>query len=223
MPNPAQAYRALTSACQVYHARLIAVSKTRTLGEILQLYHQGQRAFGENRAHELLSKAVELPADIEWHLIGHLQTNKVKTALPYVACIQSLDSVKLWDKIEDESARLRKVTSCLLQIKIASEDSKYGWAYDDLRQVLEQGKPGDTPHIALQGVMGMATLTNDKEQVRQEMRYLKTCFERLKQDFFRDQDSFNTISMGMSGDFQIALEEGSTMIRVGSLLFGERG
>lgn len=222
MPNSPHPYPGLLALCRQHQAILVAVSKTRTVKEIEALYQMGQRVFGENRAQELLDKAPLLPSDVEWHLIGHLQTNKVRQIIPHVSCIQSLDSVRLWDKIQEESVRADKKTSCLLQIKIATEETKFGWAFDDLLLQLEQGKHRTTTHVELLGVMGMASLTEDESQVRQEMRHLKQCFDTLKKRFFASQDSFHVVSMGMSGDYRVALEEGSNMIRVGSLLFGPR-
>ena len=183
------------------------------------LYQMGQRVFAENRAQELLKKAPMMPADIEWHLIGHLQTNKVKSILPYISCIQSLDRENLWEKIELEAAKKDQKVECLLQIKIAKEDTKFGWSYAELNSFLQSGKHHLYPHIILKGVMGMASLTEDENQVRAEMKLLKSYFELLRRTYFIANPSFSTISMGMSGDYKIALEEGSTMIRVGSLLF----
>jgi pyridoxal phosphate enzyme (YggS family) len=181
----------------------------------------GQRIFAENRVQELLEKAPVMPKDIEWHLIGHLQTNKVRAILPYVSCIQSLDRPEIWQKIQTEADRLHKKVKCLLQLKIATEDSKFGWNDVELETFLSLGRQMDFPNVQLCGVMGMASLTEDMIQVRQEMRHLKKVFDHLKLKYFNHEADFLTISMGMSGDYRIALEEGSTMIRVGSLLFPE--
>lgn len=197
---------------------MLAVSKTRKEKEILELYQKGQRLFGENRAAELIIKASLLPSDIQWHLIGHLQTNKVKSVIPYVACIQSLDSLKLWQKLNESADQEGKTIECLLQIKIAMEESKYGWEFKELKEVLESGVIQSLKNVRITGVMGMASLTRDAGQVRDEMQKLKSCFDLLKNEYFR-QDEFKVLSMGMSGDYHIALEEGSTMIRIGSLLF----
>lgn len=183
------------------------------------LYAMGQRVFAENRAQELVKKAPEMPGDIAWHLIGHLQTNKVRSILPYVSCIQSLDRENLWEKIDDEAAKANKKVECLLQIKIAKEETKFGWSYDALNSFLNSGKFNLFQNVILKGVMGMASLTDDQNQVRAEMKQLKLYFDQLRQTYFYSNPAFHTISMGMSGDYTIALEEGSTMIRIGSLLF----
>lgn len=218
MPNP-ERYEQLMKTCRQYGASLVVVSKTRTEGEIKAVYNLGQKLFGENRAHELIIKAELLPTDIEWQLIGHLQTNKVKSIIPYVSCIQSLDSWKLWEKIDEEAKDAGKHIDCLLQIKVAVEETKYGWDISELNQVLSSGLHLGFANIQICGVMGMASLTDDKVQVRNEMNQLKEHFHALKQNFFSDSDHFKVLSMGMSGDYEIALEEGSTMIRVGSLIF----
>jgi len=219
VPNPIHPYFHLKEICQQYHATLVAVSKTRTIAETEGLYQMGQRVFAENRVQGLLEKALVMHPDIEWHLIGHLQTNKVRSALPYVACIQSLDRLSLWEKIQEESYKLGKTVGCLLQLKIATEETKYGWQMEELTSVLKSGKHTTFPNVQICGVMGMASLTEDMELVRREMKELKSAYEIIKASYFADQEDFNTISMGMSGDYQIALEEGSTMIRIGSLLF----
>lgn len=196
----------------------MAVSKTRKEQEIKELFDAGQRVFGENRARELIVKASLLPGDIQWHLIGHLQTNKVKHVLPYVACIQSLDSARLWKKIHEEAVEINLQIRCLLQIKVAREESKYGWDYEELLDFLRSGHHLEMSNVVIDGVMGMASLTEDTDLIRSEMRQLKSHFDALQNEFFSGS-SFDVVSMGMSGDYQIALEEGSTMIRVGSLLF----
>jgi len=219
VPKNSHPYFRLIETCKRFQAQLVAVSKTRTLEEMDVLYQMGQRVFAENRAQELVKKAQVMTSDIEWHLIGHLQTNKVKAILPFITCIQSLDRENLWEKIEEEAAKTGKQIACLLQIKIASEETKFGWTYEDLTAFLDSGKHKLYPHVILKGVMGMASLTEDKNQVRAEMKQLKSYFELLRQTYFKADPAFNTISMGMSGDYNIALEEGSTMVRVGSLLF----
>lgn len=221
MPNPDHPYFLLRETCRSYHATLVAVSKTRPVSQIEELYRFGQRIFGENRPQELLVKAPQMAPDIEWHLIGHLQTNKVRSILPYTTCIQSLDRKSLWEKIQQEAVKQDLHIRCLLQIKIATEESKYGWAIEELEEMLKAERHRTYPNVLITGVMGMASLTADMVQVRNEMRMLKAHFENLKRNFFPDQPAFNTISMGMSGDYQIALEEGATMIRVGSLLFAD--
>ena len=219
MPNPDHPYYLLTETCRLHHATLVAVSKTRSIAEIDIVYQMGQRIFAENRAQELLEKAPSMAKDIEWHLIGHLQTNKVRSIMPYVSCIQSLDRINLWDKIQEEAVRSDKKIKCLLQIKIAAEETKFGWTFEELNKILLSGRHHACPDVIICGVMGMASLTDDMTQVRNEMKSLKTSFDLLKDQHFKNDPAFDTISMGMSGDYSIALEEGSTMIRIGSLLF----
>ena len=219
MPNPDHPYFDLINVCHQHGATLVVVSKTRTEKEIKSIYEMGQRIFGENRAHELIIKASLLPSDVEWHLIGHLQTNKVKSIIPYVTCIQSLDSWKLWEKLQEEAGEMNKNIRCLLQIKVAIEDTKYGWAFEELEKTLKTGVYKGLSNITISGIMGMASLTNDKDQIRKEMKQLKGYFDYLKLHYFNESDQFKILSMGMSGDYTIALEEGSTMIRIGSLLF----
>lgn len=219
MPNPDHPYYLLSETCRQHQATLIAVSKTRSIAEIDNIYQMGQRIFAENRAQELLEKAPVMAKDIEWHLIGHLQTNKVRSIMPYVSCIQSLDRLNLWDKIQEEATRSGKKIKCLLQIKVAAEETKYGWSFEELNNILLSGKHHACPDVMICGVMGMASLTEDMAQVRNEMKSLKASFDLLKDHYFKNDPAFDTISMGMSGDYMVALEEGSTMIRIGSLLF----
>jgi len=219
VPTSSATYNFLTATCRQHDASLVAVSKTRTIQEMKELYDLGQRVFAENRAQEIVTKAHLMPADVEWHLIGHLQTNKVKNILPYVHCIQSLDSDRLWEKIKEEAEKLNQQIDCLLQIKIAQEETKYGWAFNELMQWLTMNNFHASQHVKITGVMGMASLTDDVEQVRKEMRQLKTYFDQLKSGIFNGRDEFMVISMGMSGDYPIALEEGSNMIRIGTMLF----
>ena len=219
MPNPDHPYYLLSATCRQHHATLVAVSKTRSVEEVEEVYQMGQRIFAENRVQELLEKSPALPKDIEWHLIGHLQTNKVRSIIPYVSCIQSMDRINLWDKIQEEAVRSDKKIKCLLQIKIAAEETKYGWNFEELNNILLSDKHRTCPDVIICGVMGMASLTDDLIQVRNEMKSLKASFYHLKDHYFKNDPVFDTISMGMSGDYNIALEEGSTMIRIGSLLF----
>lgn len=202
--------------------KLVAVSKTKPVEQILDMYHQGQRIFGENRVQELVDKQAVLPKDIQWHAIGHLQTNKVKYIAPFVSLIHSVDSLKLLQEINKQAARNERSIDCLLQIKIAAEDSKFGLSEEDAQNLLNNPSFQQMQNVRIIGIMGMATFTDDHVQVRKEFRRLKSCFEQLKLDFFPTQSSFKEISMGMSGDYQIAQEEGSTMVRIGSLLFGAR-
>lgn len=201
---------------------LVAVSKTQSIASIQELYQLGQRIFGENRVQELLEKQPFLPADIQWHLIGHLQSNKVRQAVPVVSMISSVDSVKLLQLLEKEGAKVNRIIPVLLQIKISPEATKYGFDPDTVASELQMSKATSLSHIDFKGVMGMASFVNHETIIRREFRMLKEIFERLKQQVFRDNPGFDQISMGMSGDYQIALEEGSTMVRIGSLIFGKR-
>lgn len=219
MPKGKDAFETLRAECHAYGATLVAVSKTRSIPEIMALYNRGQRVFGENRAAELVMKAPSMPQDIEWHLIGHLQSNKINLILPYISCIQSLDTSRLWEKLNDDGRARNKAIDCLLQIKIAKEETKYGWNFNELKTVLNSGKHLSWNFVNIKGVMGMATLTDDMSMVRMEMRQLKSYFDNLKEKYFKEKRDFKTISMGMSGDYKIALEEGSNMIRIGTMLF----
>ncbi len=201
---------------------LVAVSKTKTTDDILKAYHTGHRIFGENRVKELTEKGELLPTDIEWHFIGHLQSNKVKYIVPFVAMIQSVDTYKLLKIINNEASKNNKVIDCLLQFHIAREETKFGFSMDEVKEMMGSEEFRLLDNIRLCGVMGMATFTDNHEQVREEFRCLYGYFNELKTRYFHDQSSFSEISMGMSGDYRIAIEEGSTMIRIGSIIFGER-
>lgn len=207
---------------QPTQTKLVAISKTKPVEQILELYRRGQRIFGENRAQELQAKYEALPKDIEWNMVGHLQTNKVKYIAPFVACIHSVDSLKLLQEIDRQAARHDRTIDCLLQFHIAEEETKYGLDLDEASELLQSPEFQQLKNVHIAGVMGMATFTDDMDQVRREFRSLKNIFEKLKARFFEGQPHFKEISMGMSGDYQIALEEGSTMVRIGTLLFGER-
>jgi pyridoxal phosphate enzyme (YggS family) len=202
--------------------KLVAVSKTRPVSDILNAYNAGQRYFGENRVQELLSKKDLLPNDIKWHLIGHLQSNKVKSVVPFINMIQSVDSFKLLNTINTEASKIGRVIDCLLQIHIATEQTKFGFTMLELHEGFKSNNVLSLKNVRFCGVMGMATFTSDNHQVRNEFRYLKECFLSLKNEFFTSGVFFKEISMGMSGDYKIALEEGSTIIRIGSLIFGNR-
>jgi pyridoxal phosphate enzyme (YggS family) len=201
---------------------LIAVSKTKPVKDIIEAFNAGQKRFGENRVQELLNKKDNVPSDIEWHLIGHLQTNKVKYVVPFISMIQSVDSLKLLNSINTEASKINRVVNCLLQFHIAEEESKYGFSMDEIENIIKTGGFSDLNFVRICGVMGMATFTDDYNQVRKEFRHLRMCFEILKAGYFNSDIFFREISMGMSGDYKIAVEEGSTMVRIGSLLFGER-
>ena len=202
--------------------RLVAVSKFHGVNEILEAYETGHRLFGESRVQELIEKQPELPNDIEWHFVGRLQRNKVKFIVPFIECIQSVDSERLLMQIERQAAIPNRVIPCLLQIHIAEEDTKAGFSESECWDFLMKKKWKDLKHVQLVGVMGMATFTDDEEVVRGEFKKLSAFFEKTKEEFFADAPYFKEISMGMSSDYKIAIEEGSTLIRVGSNIFGER-
>ena len=201
---------------------LVAVSKFHPNEAILAAYETGQRIFGESKEQELSKKQASLPADIQWHFIGHLQTNKVKYIAPYIAMIHAVDSYKLLAEIDKQAAKCNRVIPCLLEIHIAEEESKYGFTFDTCREMLRAGEWKDLNHVCIAGVMGMATNTDDTAEIAKEFHSLKTFFDELKKDYFSDRPEFREISMGMSHDYLIAVKEGSTMVRVGSKIFGER-
>ena len=205
-----------------YQAKLIAVSKTYPKEVLQEAYECGQRAFGENRVQEIVDKAAALPQDIEWHFIGHLQTNKVKQIAPFVHLIHAVDSYKLLKEINKRAAANERVINVLLQFKIADEETKYGYDAAEIISMLDEMSWRDLDHVRIVGVMGMATYTDDQEQVAREFRQLRTYFEQLKGAYFQDSTYFQEISMGMSGDYSLALKEGSTMVRIGSKIFGDR-
>lgn len=202
--------------------KLVAVSKTKPAGMIEEAYRTGQRAFGENRAQEMAEKHEVLPKDIEWHLIGHLQTNKVKYVAGFVAMIHGVESLKLLETIDKEARKHGRVIPCLLQFHVAQEETKFGLDVEEARELLQSESYAGMKNVQVVGVMGMATYTDDEEQVRGEFRRLHEIFNELKQDYFAEKPEFRELSMGMSGDYRIAVEEGSTMVRVGSSIFGER-
>lgn len=201
---------------------LVAVSKTKPIDAILEKYNQGQRIFGENKVQELVAKYEGLPKDIEWHLIGHLQTNKVKYIAPFVSLIHSIDSLKLLKEVNKEAKKNNRVINCLLQFHIAQEETKYGLNLEEAKSLLESEEFIQMENVSVVGIMGMASFSDDENQVRDEFRILENTFSILKSHYFKFNDNFKEISMGMSGDYKIAIEEGSTMIRVGSLIFGNR-
>lgn len=217
-------YQLLVDRLHQHGTTLIAVSKTKPASAIETLYAWGQRDFGENKVQEMCSKHDELPKDIRWHQIGHLQTNKVKYIIPFVALIHSVDSFKLLLEIEKQAAKINRKVSVLLQMHIAQEETKFGLDRKELIEILEYhtNNPNLLNHININGLMGMSSLTDNEEQVRNEFKQLKDLFTFCKNSYFLNQPQFNILSMGMSGDYPIAIEEGSTMVRIGSLLFGER-
>jgi pyridoxal phosphate enzyme (YggS family) len=198
---------------------LIAVSKTRTVTEIFEAYNSGQRIFGENKALELAEKHILLPEDTEWHFIGHLQTNKVKYIAPFIKLVHSVDSLKLLYEINKEAQKNKRVIDCLLEFYIASEETKYGLDLAEAEFILDSNEFLSMQNIRIIGVMGMASFTEDMAVVRKEFKTLKGYFEILKGKYFSENDSFREISMGMTNDFDIAIEEGSTMIRIGTAIF----
>lgn len=201
---------------------LVAVSKTKPDALILEAYEAGQRDFGENKVQDLLSKKDRLPADIRWHMIGHLQSNKVKYLVPFVHLIHGVDSLKLLKMVQKEALKANRVAECLLQVHIAREASKFGFDGEELLKIASEGELNRMEMVRIRGVMGMATYTDNEEQIREEFRFLNRIFDQLKVTAFSGTDSFDHRSYGMSGDFQLALEEGSTMVRIGSLIFGPR-
>jgi pyridoxal phosphate enzyme (YggS family) len=212
----------LNNELQRVNVKLIAVSKTRTPEEIMEAYAAGQRVFGENTVQELVEKQEVLPQDIEWHLIGHLQTNKVKYIAPFVSLIHSVDSLKLLKEINKAAQKNDRVIDCLLQVYIADEDTKHGLGYDELIGLLRSEDLGSLHHVRITGLMGIATNTDNPRQLKEEFYELHTLFKGVKQSFFANNGAFKEISMGMSGDYKIAIEQGSTMVRLGSSIFGKR-
>ncbi len=204
------------------HVTLVAISKTHPVDHIMEAYNAGQRVFGENKVQEMVSKQEVMPKDIQWHLVGHLQSNKIKYIAPFVTLIHSVDSLKLLVAINKEAVKANRVIDCLLQVYIAEEETKFGLSVEELTELLESKEYKQLTHVRVCGVMGMATFTDNEDQIRKEFKSLKTIFTNLKNSYFPNTDSFRHISMGMSGDYAIAIEEGSTMIRVGSSIFGHR-
>ncbi|WP_305982094.1 YggS family pyridoxal phosphate-dependent enzyme [Roseivirga thermotolerans] len=205
-----------------FKARLIAVSKTKPNSDLLQAYECGQRDLGENKVQELTAKYEALPKDIRWHMIGHLQRNKVKYIAPFVHLIHGVDSLRLLREINKQAQKHDRVIDCLLQIFIASEETKFGLDKDELFDLLKSPDLAEMENIRIVGFMGMATNTENQEQVRSEFRYLKNLFDEVAEAFCSEKVQMKELSMGMTGDYKIALEEGSTMVRVGSAIFGER-
>ncbi len=205
--------------CVDHAVDLVAVSKTKPIEDIKRIYDQGQKLFGENRVDELVTKATALPEDIHWHFIGTLQTKKVKHLIPHCTLIHSVDSIKLVEEIQKRSLQHNVVTSILLQIKIAKEEAKQGLNEADLKQLIGAFEAGLYPNVKCKGLMGMATFTSDQTILISEFTFLKSWFDQIST---YDLSSFDTLSMGMSGDYKLAIEHGSTMVRVGSLIFGSR-
>lgn len=201
---------------------LVAVSKTKPISAIEEAYAGGQRIFGENKVQECAEKYEALPKDIQWHLIGHLQTNKVKYIAPFIALIHAVDSLKLLKEINKQAKKNDRVIDVLLQFHIAQEESKFGLNFEEAKEILESNDLVEMENVRITGVMGMATFTDNKEKVADEFRTLNNYFMIFKSHYFKFNNSFKTISMGMSGDYEIAIEEGSNMVRIGSTIFGSR-
>lgn len=202
--------------------KLVAVSKTKPNEDILQAYQAGQRIFGENTVQELVKKQEELPKDIEWHLVGHLQSNKVKYIAPFISLIHAVDSLKLLAEVNKQAQKNNRIINCLLQIHIADEDTKFGLDFDEAIELLRSSEYQQMQHIRIVGLMGIATNTENQKKITEEFYELRTLFKGLKASFFQNYDDFSELSMGMSSDYKLAIEQGSTMVRLGSNIFGER-
>lgn len=202
--------------------KLVAVSKKKSPEIIMEAYNAGHKIFGENKAQELIQKQEALPEDIEWHFIGHLQTNKAKYLAPFVSMIHSIDSFKILKTVNKEAKKNNRIIPCLLQFHIAQESTKFGLSEEEAYEILDSDEYKALKNVSIAGVMGMATFTDDEQQVRNEFRFLKKIFEKLKKEYFPRKKGFKEISMGMSDDYLIAVEEGSTIVRVGSKIFGAR-
>ncbi len=217
-----KAWYEISTQLQSSGAKLVAVSKTKSVEEILSLYNQGQRVFGENKVQELVEKQAALPKDIEWHLIGHLQTNKVKHIAPFASMIHSIDSLKLLVEVNKQAAKANRIIPCLLQVYIAQEETKFGLDEVELIALLANEDFKQMQNIAICGLMGMASNTENAQQIHAEFASLKMLFDKLKHTYFKNKSEFKEISMGMSNDYLIALQHGSTLVRIGSALFGKR-
>ena len=204
------------------NVKLVAVSKYQPLEYLVEAYEAGQRVFGESHALEARDKAEVMPKDIEWHFIGHLQTNKVKYIAPFISCIESVDSLKLMQEINKQALKNDRVIDCLLQFHVAQEETKSGFSLEECEQVLSSEEFASLKNIRIVGVMGMATYTDDEKQIRKEFKTLVANFAYLKMAYFSTNQDFKEISMGMTDDYKIAMSEGSTIVRVGSGIFGER-
>lgn len=202
--------------------KLIAVSKTKSAEDIQEAYNTGQRAFGENLVQELVDKYEQLPKDIEWHMIGHLQTNKVKYIAPFISLIHGVDSLRVLNEINKHALKQQRTIDCLLQIDIADEDTKHGFDHVEVIEMLESAAFGELANVRIRGLMGIATNTDNEKVIKEEFYELKMLFDGIKVSYFRKEDSFDTISMGMSSDYKIAIEQGSNMVRLGSTIFGKR-
>jgi len=202
--------------------KLIAVSKTKPISDIREAYMGGQRVFGENKIQELSQKYKQLPKDIEWHMIGHVQSNKVKYIASFVSLIHAVDSYKLLQIINKEAIKNNRTINCLLQVHIATEETKFGCSLSEIEEIIDKAKESNLKNVSIKGVMGMASFTTNIEQVKSEFRNLRNNFTYIKNKYFPKDEFFTEISMGMSGDYKLAIEEGSTMVRIGSSIFGQR-
>ena len=216
-------YKNILAACSQSGAELVAVSKTKPVERIMELYDEGQRVFGENKVQELVEKQAAMPKDIKWHLIGHLQTNKVKYIAPFVDLIHAVDSLKLLKEINKQALKNDRIIDILVQIKIAKEETKFGLNKEDAIALFQSIEQEGYKHVRIRGLMGMATFTDDKAQIKTEFETMNTLFQEIKSNLDDSTSSYFTeLSMGMSGDYELALQCGSTMVRIGSLLFGAR-
>ncbi|MFM2225196.1 MAG: hypothetical protein RJA07_1398 [Bacteroidota bacterium] len=215
-------YQFIQQELKSSNTQLIAVSKTKPISDMQELYDAGQRVFGENYVQELVDKQLQLPADIQWHFIGHLQSNKVKYITPFVHTIHAVDSLKLLVEIDKQAAKNNRIINCLLQLHIADEDTKFGLDENEILDLAKAIQQQDFKNILITGIMAMATNTDDERKIEQEFIQVKIIFDRLKSEYFSSSNSFTEISMGMSSDYKLAVKCGSTMVRIGSLLFGSR-
>jgi pyridoxal phosphate enzyme (YggS family) len=214
--------KSLKNETNAIKVQLIAVSKTKSAEEIIEAYDAGQRVFGENMVQELVDKYEKLPKDIKWHLIGHLQSNKVKYIAPFINMIQSVDSLKLLQEIDKHAQKNNRVIDCLLQVYIADEETKYGLGFDEVIELLRSDEYTELSHVRIRGLMGIATNTDNEKQIKDEFYELKIFFDGIKQSYFRQDPTFDILSMGMSSDYKVAIEQGSNMVRLGSNIFGQR-
>lgn len=201
---------------------LVAISKTKSNEDILEAYNAGQRIFGENMVQELVDKYEALPKDIEWHLVGHLQTNKVKYIAPFISLIHSVDSFKLLKEINKHAAKNNRVIDCLLQVFIAEEETKYGFDHAELIEMFQEEEFSELRNVRIRGLMGIATNTDKEKEIKEEFYELKMLFDGVKVSYYRKEDTFDILSMGMSSDYKLAIERGSNMVRLGSTIFGKR-
>jgi pyridoxal phosphate enzyme (YggS family) len=216
-------YQDIVKEIKPYGARLVAVSKTKPASDISILYELGQKIFGENKVQEMTDKYETLPKDIDWHFIGHLQTNKVKYIAPFVSLIHAVDSLRLLEEIDKQAQKNSRIISCLLQVHIAAEETKFGMDKDEIIALLDASDYRSLQNIQICGLMGMATNTDDSSQVEKEFAGLKSLFDNIKEKYFADKPYFKELSMGMSSDYPIALKHSATLIRIGSDIFGIRG